>query len=262
MTETTSLQSQFWKPFWLLFGLGFLGILALPLILLPLLLQVIPPERTEFSPAGLVLMSLIQPTVLLAIATAAGLKLAPGLGFCAHLVEASLQGKTALAPLGRDLPLAVIAGLLLGGAILGADALILPQLGEAGQVLSLTAHRTWGTTLGSILYGGMTEELLLRWGLMTLLVGLGGRLIQPQGSGGGAIVWGAMVLTALGFGLGHLPIALAQVPFTPWLLFRILVLNGIGGMLFGWLYWKRSLEAAMMAHASTHIAFSALSLLL
>ena len=40
---------------------------------------------------------------------------------------------------------------------------------------------------------------------------------------------------------------------TPLLIARALVLNGIGGIVFGWLYWKRGLLAAMLAHFSADI---------
>ena len=34
---------------------------------------------------------------------------------------------------------------------------------------------------------------------------------------------------------------------------RAIVLNGIGGVAFGWLYWKHGLESAMIAHFSADI---------
>ncbi len=34
---------------------------------------------------------------------------------------------------------------------------------------------------------------------------------------------------------------------------RASVLNGIPGLAFGWLYWKRGLESAMVAHFSADI---------
>ncbi|MBD2259731.1 CPBP family intramembrane glutamic endopeptidase [Pseudanabaena sp. FACHB-2040] len=262
MTETSPLQGQFLRPFWLLFGLGFLGILALPFILLPQLQQLIPQDQTEFSPGGLVILSLIQPTVLLAIATAVGLKLAPNLSFRSYLANAATQGLKALAPLRNELPVAVGGGVLFAAIAVLSDALILPRLGAAGQALAITANRSWGTTLSAVLYGGITEELLMRWGLMTLLLWLGWRLFRRRREVGSGLVWGAIVLTALLFGLAHLPFVLAQLPLTPWLLFRTLILNGLGGLVFGWLYWKHSLEAAMTAHVSTHLAFTAIALLL
>lgn len=272
MTPNSQSKTAFWPSFWLLFGLGFLGILALPLILLPQLQQLIPAEQTEFSPAGLVVLSLVQPTVLLAIATAVGLKLAPLLGFRSYLAAVPSRGASALAPLLQELPLAALGGVLFAAVSLLVDAVILPKLGPLGPTLSLTANRSGGVTLASVLYGGITEELLMRWGLLTLLVWLGQRLVRRQGRSSdeegalsrpvAGVVWGAIALSALLFGLGHLPILLARVPLTSWLLLRTLGLNGLGGLLFGWLYWKRSLEAAMVAHVSTHLVWSAIALLL
>jgi membrane protease YdiL (CAAX protease family) len=41
---------------------------------------------------------------------------------------------------------------------------------------------------------------------------------------------------------------------------RTVLLNAVVGVLFGWLYWRRSLEAAMVAHAAFHLPLVALSL--
>jgi hypothetical protein len=37
------------------------------------------------------------------------------------------------------------------------------------------------------------------------------------------------------------------------LVVRALVLNGIAGIIFGYLYWKHGLEAAMIGHMSAHL---------
>ena len=34
---------------------------------------------------------------------------------------------------------------------------------------------------------------------------------------------------------------------------RAIVLNGVGGLVFGWLYWTFGLEAAMVSHFSADI---------
>jgi hypothetical protein len=39
----------------------------------------------------------------------------------------------------------------------------------------------------------------------------------------------------------------------PLFITRALVLNGLGGLAFGWLYWKQRLESVMMAHFSADI---------
>jgi membrane protease YdiL (CAAX protease family) len=33
------------------------------------------------------------------------------------------------------------------------------------------------------------------------------------------------------------------------------MLNAAGGILFGWLFWRRNLETAMVSHAAVHVAF-------
>jgi membrane protease YdiL (CAAX protease family) len=66
-------------------------------------------------------------------------------------------------------------------------------------------------------------------------------------------MWSAILLSALLFGLGHLPVVSALVPLTPVIVLRTVVLNAVGGLLFGWLFWRRSLEAAMLAHASANL---------
>lgn len=79
---------------------------------------------------------------------------------------------------------------------------------------------------------------------------------QGRGRPHPAIVWGAIVLAAILFGVGHLGVVSAQLPLTPALVVRTVVLNAVAGGVFGWLFWKRSLEAAMIAHASGHVVFT------
>ena len=65
----------------------------------------------------------------------------------------------------------------------------------------------------------------------------------------GAGLLGTSIGLAAGlFGLGHLPATAALLPLTPAVIARALILNGIPGVVFGWLFWRRGLEAAMVAH--------------
>jgi membrane protease YdiL (CAAX protease family) len=73
-------------------------------------------------------------------------------------------------------------------------------------------------------------------------------------------MWTAIVISAVLFGVGHLPALAQSVALTPALIARTVLLNAIAGILFGWLYWRRSLETAMVAHASFHIPLLGLSL--
>jgi membrane protease YdiL (CAAX protease family) len=66
-------------------------------------------------------------------------------------------------------------------------------------------------------------------------------------------MWIAIALTALLFGALHLPIMAQLTPLTSIVVTRVLLLNGFPGVLFGWLYWRKGLEAAMVAHFSADI---------
>ena len=68
------------------------------------------------------------------------------------------------------------------------------------------------------------------------------------------VLWVANILAAVLFGVGHLPTATAiGLPMTGLLVTQIIVLNGLAGLAFGWLYWRYGLESAMLAHFSADI---------
>ena len=68
----------------------------------------------------------------------------------------------------------------------------------------------------------------------------------------GGVVWASIIVAAILFGIGHLPALAAMVPLTAIIVVRT-VFNFIGGAVF--VFWRHSLEAAMVAHAFTHVGF-------
>jgi hypothetical protein len=113
-----------------------------------------------------------------------------------------------------------------------------------------------------VLYGGITEEVLLRWGFMTALVWLAWRVLQGRrGPVRSAFVWLAIVTSALVFGLGHLPIVYALAGGTVSATSVVIVVgaNAVFGVLFGYLFWRWGLESAMIAHATAHVVAEVVS---
>lgn len=251
---------RFGKTFLALFGLGFIGVLALiPLIIRQV--DALPPETLPQSKPVLILLSLLNPLILLALGVAIGTLLAHQVGLRSLIAEKVRTGAAIWPQLRPQLVTAFVIGLVFAGAVLGLDALLNPFAGtELANAAAAGEPATIGALLSQlalgILYGGITEELLLRWGVMTLLVWLGWRVVQRgRGAPHPALVWSAIVLAALLFGLGHLPAMASLVALTPLIIFRTVLLNALGGLIFGWLYWRRSLEVAMVAHAAGHVGF-------
>ena len=245
------------RLFIILWLAGLAGVLSLLLIDLDALIKILPiPAGTEIptiTPA-LKLLSLIQPAVILSIAVLVGVVLASKVGLSSPVAEAAVSGGDSVSAFKPQIIPGIVGGLAGGvSLILIATVLkpflspeVLARLSEFGKVLPLPTR---------LLYGGIIEELLLRWGLMTLLVWAAWRLFQKgRGQPKPAFFVGAILVSSLVFAIGHLPVAflLFPEPTLALILFAI-VANSAFGLIAGYLYWKKGLESAMIAHALTHV---------
>ncbi|MDD2458422.1 MAG: CPBP family intramembrane metalloprotease [Eubacteriales bacterium] len=263
-------KKDFWQSFAGLLALGLIGVLTLPIAILPslTLVQQTQPELVTLPIPLLVALSMIQPIILLAIAVAIGCLLAPRTGLVSLLAKKMIQRTHIWLRLRRDIPLSAALGLLLAALITLLDRLFLPFMGAEFQSLVSAEGNPYLQLVLGLLYGGITEELLLRWGLMSLFVWLGclvaNRILKqstPVCQPTPVVAWSAIVLAAILFGLGHLPALAASVTLTTPIILRTVLLNMLGGLIFGWLFWRKNLESAMIAHAMTHVGFFIIGLI-
>jgi len=117
-----------------------------------------------------------------------------------------------------------------------------------GQAIIPSVHiARWKGALAS-LYGGVCEEVLLRLFMFSLIYLLFMKVVKFERSNRIYFLWVTNIFVALLFGLGHLPAAFQLGPVSLFICCRILVLNGIASVAFGWIYWSRGLPAAISAH--------------
>lgn len=113
----------------------------------------------------------------------------------------------------------------------------------------------WWKGALTLFYGGIFEETLVRLLIMSLLVVLCAKLLRVKGQPiPSYIYWIAIVFAALLFGAGHLPAA--QIYFgelTSVVVLRTIILNAVLGIWFGYLYWRKGLEYAMVAHMAADL---------
>jgi membrane protease YdiL (CAAX protease family) len=222
-----------------------LGAVVMTVTMLPQLFRTLP------LPAPLWVVSLAglaQSAVLIALAVWAGVALAGKVGLHAPAFEA-VAARHPLAPeLGPQLLPGLIAGFL-GGLLLFAVNRYAPA-----ALAQVQEHFT-PPLLARLLYGGFTEELLLRWGFMTVLIWLAWRILQRRtGAPRTVYIWLGIVVSAVAFGAGHLPAASMLVAkLTADVVAFVVVANSVFGVLFGYLFWRYGLEAAMIAHATAHL---------
>jgi membrane protease YdiL (CAAX protease family) len=182
---------------------------------------------------------------LVAAAVAAGTSLAPRAGLGTPIIDAALTAqpfaRRALSVCG----LAIGLGLATALAVVALDFIVFsPLLARAQTTSAASAPPLWTGTLYAF-YGGLTEEILFRYGAMSALAWLLSRLFRAP-----VAYWGAIVGASLLFGVAHLPATVALLPLTPLVVTRTMVLIGLAGVAFGWVYWRRGLEAAMVSHGA------------
>jgi len=224
---------------------GMPGVVLISVTMLPQLLRQVPLP----APVGLVIAaSIAQSAALVGLAVWAGVSLAPRVGFRAPAFEALATGQ----PKGPALRPQLLPGLAAGAAS-GMLLFVVSQFAPAALIRAQKSFEA--PILGRVLYGGVTEELLLRWGFMSALVWLLWRFLQKrQGIPRAALVWAAIVLSSLVFGAGHLPAASALVGgLSVPIVIYVVGANTVFGIVFGYLFWRWGLEAAMLAHASAHV---------
>jgi membrane protease YdiL (CAAX protease family) len=231
---------------WRLFFLLFLGAVVSVMAIVPYLSAMLGPVLVR-HPLRLPLpaLALIQGSVNFAIATGLGLLLARKIGLGAPILESWLYHEPP--PPHRPILLpACLTGFILSVVVL---ALVATPAGAALRHLAPIPESSlalWKRLL-ACLYGGLGEEILMRLFLLSLLLWLLSKLfrVAPVNR---ALFWTVNLAVAIAFGAGHLPFAASLTTLTPGLIVAIIGFNAFFGLGFGYLYWSRGLEAAMLAH--------------
>ena len=228
-----------------IFLLGMLGVVSLVTVNFPVPSQV----ATQFSPAEIKLLTLINPTLFLLLATTAGVLANRSM----KLRVSSFRGgfrydRSTLIDIGKK---AVLGGIVTGGVLVTLGHLSEQFIGTnklQELELSLSAR---------LLYGGITEEILLRFGVMTSVAALIYRFVTKNLR---MTMVAAIFISTILFAAGHMPVVFAtDANPSLGLLSYVLVGNMIAGMFFGTLYWKRGLDYAMIAHMVTHLTMVTVS---
>jgi hypothetical protein len=150
--------------------------------------------------------------------------------------------------------LSLLAGVLLGALLLAAliaFASVEPSLRArfAGR-LAEPAWRPWALGFES----SILEEVAFRLFAMTVVAWVAARFVKRAG----AVLGIGLAASALLFALAHLPAWAAATHATPGLVAGVLLLNGLGGLLFGWIFWRWGLPYAMLCHFAGDVVIQTL----
>lgn len=200
---------------------------------------------------------LVQPLISLVVLALAGAVTAPRVGLRSLLLERAAGRNVSFG----HIPWQASAGIgcILGIALATIDAVTAPLWRSASSVMHVVEGWRPALLVTGILYGGITEEIMMRFGVMSGLAGLFSRIAGSTGSG--LACWIGNIGAAILFGILHLPaIAAAGTAIDAAIAIRTIGLNAVGGLIYGWLFMRGALEHAMLAHTGTHAGFAVAAL--
>lgn len=244
-------------------------------LLIPATFAIIPFTLTltgttlEPGQGWLLVLQILVSVLIYGLLAGIGLLLATRIGLGLPFVESWLEKNPIEARFRDVLSVAILVGVVVGIVIIGLD-----KFGFSGQVaatieelgISISENikpPAWQGLLAAF-SAGVTEEVIFRLFGLTLLAWLGSFISRDsEGRPSLLVFWIANILIAVSFGLAHLPATAAVgLPLNTLIISRAIILNGIGGLAFGWLYWTLGLESAIIAHFSADIVLHVILVLI
>lgn len=229
-----------------------LFILAIPgcFIAIPRLVSVILPLNTEPLRQRISRLLIIQTLLMVFLMSIAGAAISLRTGMDSTLLRQLLLGQVI-----RYDVLAMILPVFLWTAA-GLTLFLVSYYGLGRQYLeekTFTTLENIRNTLrldGCVLYGGVVEEILARWGLLNVVAFF---LIMTTHQKSTPIFWSAIFIASFLYVLSHLPAYFAAgcKASLRFILFMILTHGGVA-ILFSWIFWQYGLVAAMVSHALFH----------
>ena len=242
---------------WLL--LAFIGLLSAgSLYFSDIPLDNLPPEVLARIPKStLKWLIMINPAVLVLLLSGIGVACFDRVHLTAPVLEKIIDKNRTTTTSISHLLLHGLAGGIVAGVLLSMISLYFePQLPPE------FTQATKGPELNIItklMYGGIAEELMMRFGIMSVIVFA---LFKATKKLSAPVYIIAILISSFLFALGHFPVIYQFVKEPGPIIFTYVILgNCTGGIIFGWLYWKKGLESAIIAHAVTHLVMTAFTLI-
>ena len=200
----------------------------------------------------LILKNIASGAVVMSVVIGLGLFVASKVNLGAPLIV-GLSNRTDVRPILKPILYKSISMGFLAGAVIVAIQLVM----AGGKINAAAMPPLWQGFLASF-YGGINEELQCRLLIMSCITWVAMRLRKEKPNPSISTFWIANVLTAILFGAAHLPAAAHLAPLTVSTVLSVIVANSFCGIVFGYFYFTRGLEAAMASHFAADISLHVL----
>ena len=153
----------------------------------------------------------------------------------------------------KPLLVTVILSVFSGVMLILPDIFLFGYYSEA-IMASYAAKPTVAYILATVTYGAVIEEVMLRLFMMSLIAFILHKIFgKGEKMPSTPILVVANLISSLLFAAGHLPATFSLLGNSAIIVIRCFLLNGVLGLLFGYLYRKYGLRYAMIAHGGCHL---------
>ncbi len=234
-----------WRILWL-FLVGSVGgvVLAYPYIFALYGNSLRASGKLTYGLATFISIHLLELSLIFGLASWLGLLLATKIDLRMPFLRAWLYHERIPRP-GGFWSATIIGGLIVG--LLNVAVLNFYLIPRVPAWPSEARLPFWERALASF-YAGVNEELLMRLFALSLLIWLVEKIARRSARSSSAVFWSANVIAIVLLTFLFLPTTAALVPLTREIIIAVVGVNGIGGLVFGYLCWYRGLESAMLAH--------------
>ncbi|STY28463.1 Uncharacterised protein [Legionella wadsworthii] len=199
--------------------------------------------------------AILQTLFMVFILSLAGAVLSPTTGLHDSLLDALLQGSagiSALTPILLPLVLYSFFGLM--GFLILYYGIMARLITKTNMEIMANLRNALGVD-GCVLYGGVVEEVIARWGLMNLATFFAFLFTRQHPV---LIIWLSMLVSGLIFAISQLPAYLAAgCTSSRRFIYSLILLNLYTSFLFGYLFWQYGLLTAILAHMLFHLGWAA-----
>jgi len=204
----------------------------------------------KISKQSLFIFMALQTIVIVSLAVAAGIYFGSKIGLTDPFLEGLSRGTLDLTNLIQQVGIGIVAGIICAMVwVVSYYAFIRPRIDTVSVRASEQARQQLGLA-ARITSGGITEEIIFRWGLLSFTM-WGVLKLTPSET---AAFWISIFTTGILFGLAHLPGHLAKgcIP-SPFLIASMVLGNLWVSILCGYLFWQYGIIAAILVHMLFHI---------
>lgn len=236
-----------WPLVAVLVGLSLPGIL----IVVPRIIDLLLPDNSPEIKSRISRFAMLQNLVMVLMMSLAGSVLSTKTGLKAPLLSAVLGGEAGIGQLG----LLIVPALLF--AVFGIFTfyglyfgVLLKRMDPENYKIAEKMRAVIGLD-GAVLYSGLFEEVIARWGLMNLSAFMI-LIFVPKGFDG--LFWIAAMVGGTLFALGQLPLLVAAgAKPSRRFLYLFMGMGVVQSLFFGYLFWQYGLEMAVIVHMLMHL---------